>query len=233
MLALLTTQVAEQTQTVGDFLESGGMMMIPLCICSVVVLAYSLERFLSLRKGRICPADTDDVLGSIQGGDYETAEAKLVTMSHPAARILKAGMRRRGFALRDIEGAMEDQGHKEVEKMRRNIRPLSLIAGVAPMMGLLGTVLGISTSFGRVVDAGMGKPEVLAGGIEEALTTTIAGLFVAIPALMIASYLKARVRRQVLSMDEKLGPVVELLAGESGTGGGTTGGRATGDSHAA
>ena len=101
---------------------------------------------------------------------------------------------------------------KEIERLRHNIRPLSVIGGVAPLLGLLGTVLGIAEAFHRVAQAGMGKPEVLAGGIEIALTTTIVGLCIAIPSILAASWLQGRVRRLILHVDERLAGVVEHLA---------------------
>src|SRR5690606_19527895 len=128
------------------------------------------------------------------------------------ARVLAAGLRRLGHPLREVEGAMADQAAKEIEKLRRNIRPLVLIGGIAPLLGLLGTVLGIAEAFRRVSQAGMGKPEVLAGGIELALTTTIAGLCVAIPAMVVAAWLQGRVRALVLWADERLQPAIDAIA---------------------
>ncbi len=116
------------------------------------------------------------------------------------------------MALEDIERGMEDQGKKEFEKLRLNIRPLQLIAAITPLLGLLGTVIGIQDSFHLVVRAGLGKPEHLASGIEEALVTTIAGLTVAIPALLVAFWLTGRVRQLMLHVDDLLSPAVEVLA---------------------
>ena len=96
--------------------------------------------------------------------------------------------------------------------MSAPIRPIQLIGNIAPLMGLLGTVIGISEAFHRVVKTGMGKPEHLAGGIEQALTTTICGLVVAIPALLVAAHLNSKVRRLMLYVDERVAPAVELLA---------------------
>ena len=107
---------------------------------------------------------------------------------------------------------MEDQAQKEIDKLRRNIRPLTLIGAIAPLLGLLGTVLGISEAFHQVSRSGMGKPQALAGGIEVALTTTIVGLFVAIPAMVIATWLQNRMRRLVSRVDEKLAPSIEAIA---------------------
>jgi biopolymer transport protein ExbB len=200
------------SQTFGDFLQSGGELMIAIGLCSVFVVALTVERLLALRLTRVCPQGIDEPLEAIAQGRFEDAGRALGEDRSPAGRILGAGLRRRGYELRDVEGAMSDQAQKEVERLRHNVRPLVLIGGIAPLLGLLGTVLGIAESFRRVSQTGMGKPEILAGGIEMALTTTIAGLCVAIPALVLASWLQGRVRRRVLHLDERLSPAVEHLA---------------------
>lgn len=200
------------SQTVGEFLQSGGPVMVPLAICSIVTLAFTLERAIALRRRRICPAAVAGAVTAVQEGRVAEAEAAVESLDAPAARILRSGLRRNGFALADVESAFEDQGHKEVERLQRNVRPLGLIAAVAPLLGLLGTVLGIAEAFRRVSQAGMGKPEMLAGGIEEALTTTIAGLCVAIPSMLLAAWLHARIRKHMAAVDEVIAPAVEPLA---------------------
>ena len=211
-LSLALAQSAETSQTIWEFIESGGALMVPIGICSVLVLAFALERFLALSQLRMIPGRIAGPLKAIAEGDLAAAEKELEGDKSPVARVLAVGLRRQGYTLRDVEGAMEDQAYKELEKERRNIRPLAVIAGVAPLMGLLGTVMGIAESFRRVSQAGMGKPEVLAGGIEMALTTTIAGLLVAIPALLLAAWLHARLRRLMLRLDERVSPAVEKIA---------------------
>jgi biopolymer transport protein ExbB len=170
-----------------------------------------MDRWLNLRSERIVPDGIDDAIGLIVAGDLQAASSAAQNLDAPAGRILAAGIRRKGYGIEDVERAMEDQGGKEVEKLRSNIRPLQLIASIAPLLGLLGTVIGIQDAFALIVKAGMGNPEHLAGGIEEALVTTIAGLTVAIPALLIASYFNTKVRRLMIETDEKLTPAVELL----------------------
>ena len=206
-----SNQQVVATQTVWEFLSAGGYIMIPIGLCSVAVLALSLERWFSLRRERVVPRQIDSAIELLAAGDHDAACAAAQELDAPAGRILMAGMRRRGRGIEDVERAMEDQGGKEVERLRGNIRPLSLIASIAPLLGLLGTVMGIQDAFALIVKAGMGKPEHLAGGIEEALVTTIAGLTVAIPALLVASHFNTKVRRLMIETDEKLTPAVDLL----------------------
>lgn len=212
LAASLPLQSLSDTQTFGEFILAGGPWMIPILLCSVFVVAFGLERYSSLTRRRVCPAVSREIVVDIEDGKFEEAERRVLEHQAPSTRILAAGLRRRGFAIRDIEVAMEDQALKEVEKLRKNVRPLSLIAAIAPLMGLLGTVWGIAQSFRTVASAGMGKPELLAGGIEQALTTTIAGLVVAIPALVICAHLQGKVRRLIAYTDETVAPVIEHLA---------------------
>jgi biopolymer transport protein ExbB len=198
-------------QTVWDFLKAGGPVMVPLGLCSVVAVALVMERSLRLRRRLVFPEPVETAVGLARGGRYTDALAAARGANAPAGRILAAGLVRVGMPVREVELAMEDQAAKEADRMRGNVRWLSLIASVSPLLGLLGTVLGIEDSFHRVVQTGMGKPEHLAAGIEEALITTIAGLIIAIPALLLAAYLNAKVRRLLADVDDGLQPVVEHL----------------------
>ena len=215
-LTLLTLAVGQESvqtsQTVWRFLVSGGYIMIPLAVCSIAVLALSMDRYMRLTRQSILPNGIDDAIELLRKGEFAKALTASRDLDAPAGRILAAGIQRRELDLEHIERAMEDQGQREFEKLRGNIRPLSLIASIAPLLGLLGTVMGIQESFAMVVEAGMGKAENFAGGIEEALVTTIAGLSVAIPALLLASHFNTRLRLLMIEADEKLTPALELLS---------------------
>lgn len=211
MIALLQNEVVTK-QSLWEFLASGGPVMIPIGLCSVVAFGLAMERYLRVRRGRICPSSMREAVAALQQGRFDDAHALAEKSRSPAGRILLAGLRRRGFTLEEVERVMEDQGRKELDRLHVPIRPIAIIANVAPLLGLLGTVLGIAEAFHQVVLTGMGKPENLAAGIEVALTTTIAGLIVAIPAMLVAAHLGGRVRRLMLHTDDVLAPAVEPLA---------------------
>ena len=129
--------------------------------------------------------------------------------------MLAAGLRRRGYPLADVEKAMEDRLAEESARLRGNVRGIVLMASVAPLLGLLGTVLGIADAFAAVEQTGLGKAEsseALAAGIKVALYTTIFGLFVAIPATLVAAHLQARARALVAAVAQAVGPAIEALA---------------------
>lgn len=221
MLSSVQSQAADPaevvtTQTAWEFLASGGFVMVPLGLCSVVVVALAMERYARLRTARVLPRRLDDALDCLQTGHDQEALAIVEDTPAPASRVLAAGLRRRGYAVRDVERAMEDQAHKEMAKLRANIRPISMVANLAPLLGLFGTVVGIAQAFHQIVKTGMGKPENLASGIELALTTTIVGLAIAIPSLVIAAHLGGRARKLMDKVDVKLAPWVERLAARTG-----------------
>jgi len=206
------------SQSVWDFFVSGGLLMIPILICSVVALAITLDRALALRRERILPDSFDQALVWTREGRFDEAQGLLDEHPSPANRVLQAGLRRRGLPLEDVERGMEDQAAKEFGRLRGRLRPLNIIANITPLLGLLGTVVGIQESFHRVVRTGLGRPENLASGIEVALVTTIAGLSVAIPCLLAHAWLATRVRGYVEECDDKLSPMVELLAEQGAEG---------------
>jgi biopolymer transport protein ExbB len=124
-----------------------------------------MERCLRLRKDVVLPAAGNEPIELAVRGERARALELCATAPGPAVRILAAGLRRDSLPLLDIERAMEDQAAKESDGMRGRIRALSVIAAIAPLLGLLGTVLGLNEAFHRVVRAGLGKPEQLAAGI--------------------------------------------------------------------
>jgi biopolymer transport protein ExbB len=208
--------------TLGEFFAAGGPLMWPILICSVVVVGLALERYLSLRRARVLPRVVLTAVEQIHEGRADVVAAGILEARSPAGRVLAAGLRRRGCLLADVEKAMEDQMAKEVAVMRANIRAVTLIAGLAPLLGLLGTVVGIADAFAAVERTGLGKAEgneALAAGIKVALYTTIFGLFVAIPATLLAAHLQARVRQLVLAVANALAPAIEALGLRPGAAG--------------
>jgi len=201
--------------TVGEFFHAGGMLMWPILGCSVVVVGLAFERYASLRRARVLPRVVHDAVEQVVHGRASVIAAGIQEARAPAARVLAAGLRRRGHLVADVEKAMEDQMAKEGSLLRGNIRGISLMAAVAPLLGLLGTVLGIADAFATVEQTGLGKAEsskALAAGINVALYTTIFGLFVAIPATLVAAHLQARARRLVAAIGDAVEPAVAALA---------------------
>jgi biopolymer transport protein ExbB len=208
------------TESVWEFLKAGGPVMAPIGLCSVIALGFALERYLALTRRRLCPQGFDDALAALERDDAAAALAACEKVDAPGTRVLAAGIRRRGAALSDVERAMEDQGAKEVDRLRGNLRALNLVVGIAPLLGLFGTVVGIYEAFHVVARTNaLGNAQRLAGGIEVALITTIAGLLVAIPVICVHFHLSAKVKRLMRFLESRLAGVVERLARPAAEGG--------------
>lgn len=184
----------------------GGPVMIPLGLMSIVAAAIAAERSLSLRRKNVIPD------GFIQGlldammldeGKETTRHAQIYCeeVKGPVGDIFKAGMVRVGRSEEVIEKAIEDTAYREVDILKRSLKGLAVIASIAPLMGLLGTVYGMISAFQDATIAGMGKADMLAEGIYESLVTTAAGLTIAIPVLIAYQILSTRVDSLVDEID--------------------------------
>ncbi|MEO6593436.1 MAG: MotA/TolQ/ExbB proton channel family protein [Planctomycetota bacterium] len=237
MLMTFLFQEPNVIATIGEFFAAGGYLMWPILGCSVVVVGLAIERYASLRRGRVAPVVVHDAVEQVVQGRASVIEAGILEAEAPAARVLAAGLRRRGCLLADVEKAMEDQLSAEAALLRGNVRGIMLMAAVAPLLGLLGTVLGIADSFAAVEQTGLGKAgssEQLAAGIKVALYTTVFGLFVAIPATLVGAHLQARARRLASFIAATVSPAIAALAAPGPAGAAAAANKATdGDTHAA
>ncbi|MHB8971057.1 MAG: MotA/TolQ/ExbB proton channel family protein [Pirellulaceae bacterium] len=200
-------------------IRDGGVLMIPILFCSFVLVVFVFERTVSLRSGRVIPRPfVRRFLEQLRAGQLTRDEAvKLCEENRsPVAQVFGAAVRKWGRPSVEIEQAILDTGERVTNELRRYVRVLSGVHTVSPMMGLLGTVLGMIQNFNAIVQMGaMGRPELLAAGIAQALLTTAAGLFVAIPALIAYLYFVSRVDRLVIQIDSLSQQVVDLISAEA------------------
>ena len=200
-----------------EMILAGRYMMIPITLASLVGLAVIIERVIVLNRNRIVVPEIAEAVETLSASDdLKVAYAICEHRPGPFANIVRAGLEHADNDWTIIRDVLQEAGRQEATRLTRRLGVLETVAAASPLLGLLGTVLGIAESFRLVSQAGMGKPEVLAGGIELALTTTIAGLFVAIPAMILAAWLQGRVRRLALWADERLAPAVEHIAAGPG-----------------
>jgi len=206
-----------QTLTLLDLLLRGGPLMYPLGLCSVVVVAFALERGRALRRARILPIRTEALLREALRApdaafDGDGLRRQLEVQNDPLARVALAGLRKARRSIQEIEKAIEDAGAKEAGRLRRNCRVLSMVASIAPLLGLTGTVTGMIKSFMTVASRAeaLGRTELLAAGIYEALVTTAVGLAIAIPALVLYYFYMEKVESFVVELDS----IAEELAGK-------------------
>jgi biopolymer transport protein ExbB len=186
-----------------EFLAKGGIIMYPLFLCSVAGLAITIEKSLSLRRRNVIVPEVASVLENIKGAnDFGLAASICEKHDGPFANIIRVGLQNRDLPGAQLKEALLDQGRQEVHRLERGLGMLETIAGIAPLLGLLGTVLGILKVFKVIAVMGVGQAAALAGGISEALITTIAGLFIGIPALVAYNYFTHKADALVLEIEK-------------------------------
>lgn len=196
-------------------MRAGGWLMWPILACSVVAMAIILERLWSLRRRRVMPPRLMEQVWQWQRDQALTPERiQALAQGSPLGRLLSAGLVNRNHSREVMKEAINDVGRQVVANLERYLNTLGTIASVSPLLGLLGTVFGMIDIFTVIIDAGVGNPGVLAGGISEALLTTAAGLTVAIPSLMFHRYFNGRVNQFALAMEEEALNLVEVIKGE-------------------
>jgi len=198
-----------------ELMKAGGWLMWPILACSVVAMAIILERLWSLRRRRVMPPGLLEQVWQWQR-DQTLSPERIQSLSQgsPLGRLLSAGLINRNHSREVMKEAINDVGRQVVADLERYLNTLGTIASVSPLLGLLGTVFGMIDIFTVIIDAGVGNPGVLAGGISEALLTTAAGLTVAIPSLMFHRYFNGRVNQFALAMEEEALNLVEVIKGE-------------------
>lgn len=198
-----------------EFIQQGGSVMYILLGLSVLSLTIVFERAWSLRRSVVIPLkDVQLIEKSVRDGDVK--QAMTVCQSHNTAmsRILWVALANRGVRRSVMKEILEESGRQEVAHLDRYIGVLGLVAAIAPLLGLLGTVIGMIEVFQQISLVGVGKADVLAGGISKALNTTAFGLVVAIPSIVAYRFYESRVDRFVIEIEAHALRFVELLKGE-------------------
>jgi biopolymer transport protein ExbB len=195
-----------------EIVRSGGWLMLPIIICSVISVAIILERLWTLQPGRVLPKNlTRQVWTWVSKNELNPEHIKSLQDGSPLGEILAAGLTNRNNDREIMKESIEDAGRQVVHDLERYLNTLGTIAAVSPLLGLLGTVIGMVKVFAAITAHGVGDPTVLAGGISEALITTAAGLSVAIPSLIGYRYLHGKVDALVVQMEKEAVTLVEAL----------------------
>ena len=185
-----------------EIVIAGGWLMVPILLCSVIALAITLERFLALRRNKVLPPGLPDQV-QLWAAQEELDQKHIDQLreSSPLGRVLAAALDHRDRRREIIKEAVEDVGRQVVHSLERFLNTLGTVAGITPLLGLLGTVIGMIRVFSAILVHGVGDPNEMAGGISEALITTAAGLSVAIPTFFFYRYFRGLVRDYVLQME--------------------------------
>lgn len=195
-----------------EYLSMGGWMMVPLSLCSVIATAVVFERFWTLRQEKVAPRSLlNDLLVVSRENLVDEAFLKRVEMSSPLGTVLASCMANSQRPRDEVKEIVEEVGRHVAFNLVSYLNILSTIASVAPLLGLLGTVLGMIEVFAVITVNGIGQAGELAGGISQALVSTAAGLVVAIPSLMFYRYFQGRVEAIVISMEKDTMRLLEFL----------------------
>jgi biopolymer transport protein ExbB len=201
-----------------EIVKAGGIMMGPLILASIIAAAIFLERLWTLQAKRVLPTElTDKVWRWVEQRQIQDKHIFALQQNSPLGKILAAGLANRHRDRSIIKESIEDTGRHVVHELDRFIGTLGTIASLSPLMGLLGTVLGMIRTFNAITTEGIGNPAALAGGIAEALITTAAGLTVAIPALIGYRFLRSKVERLVVQMEKEAIKLVLAMDSQSGS----------------
>ncbi|MCC6301185.1 MAG: MotA/TolQ/ExbB proton channel family protein [Gammaproteobacteria bacterium] len=198
-----------------EVIKAGGWVMLPIILCSTVALAIVIERLWALRRQRVCPGNLVSRIWHWANKDeLDAAHIAELRANSPLGRVLAAGLMNLNQDRQIMKESIEDTGRHAVVELERYLNTLGTIAAISPLLGLLGTVLGMIKIFTAINVAGLGNQTVMAGGIAEALITTVAGLSVAIPSIMFYRYFRGRVDELVVYMEQQALKMVEILHGE-------------------
>jgi len=200
-----------------NVIQKGGPLMYLIILCSIVALAVIIERLYHLHRARI---NVDKFMESVSNTLKRNRIMEAIDLCQrtpgPVAHIIKAGILKHDCSRQEIKEAIEDAGIYEVPRLEKNLGALATIAHISPLIGLLGTVTGMVRAFQVIQEKATSlhpiSPGNLAGGIWEALITTVAGLIVAIPTFVAYNYLVSRVKNFIVEMERSAAELISILA---------------------
>ena len=195
-----------------ELVKSGGWLMLPIILCSIVAIAIIIERFWTLSAARISPKYTlGQVWTWIKNNELNAAHLRELRLASPLGQILSAGLVNSKYGRAAMTVSIEQAASQVIHDMERYLNTLGIIAAITPLLGLLGTVIGMISVFTEIMIQGTGNANALAGGISQALITTAAGLSVAIPTYMFHRLFMRRVDSLVLGLEQESIKLVDAL----------------------
>nr|WP_315853688.1 MotA/TolQ/ExbB proton channel family protein [Rubripirellula tenax] len=213
-----TTESKWKVPAFAQKVMQGGWLMVPLGVCSLIVFALTIERMIALRRGRVIPRPfVRRFTECVEDGQlsYEEATEICDEFDCPVAEVFQAAVRRWGRPMFEVEQAVMDAGDRVSDSLKRFLRVFHAISNVAPLLGLLGTVLGMIEAFDMMSSQeSIGRPEMLASGISVALITTAGGLSVAIPAYLAYMYFSSKSDSYLNEIDKLCQRVVDCISAE-------------------
>jgi len=198
-----------------EMVKSGGWLMLPIILCSISVAAICIERYLALNTEKVAPKNLlAQVWAWIKNNQLDSDKLRDLKNSSPLGRILAAGLSNSHHGRDVMKESIQEAASHVIHDLERYLNTLGTIAAISPLLGLLGTVIGMIKVFTSIMLQGTGNAGVLAGGISEALITTASGLSVAIPALIMHRYYLRRIDGIVITLEQETIKLVDALHGD-------------------
>lgn len=198
-----------------ELVQAGGWLMYPILLCSAIAMGIIAERLWTLQKRKVIPEKLMNGIWTLLRNDKLTEKhIQEIETGSPLGKVLAAGLINRHLSRELVRESIEETGRFVAHEMERFINALGTISTITPLLGLLGTVIGMIKVFTTITAVGVGDPATLAGGISEALITTAAGLTVAIPTVIFHRYLKRKIDELVMGMEQEAMKLVEVLHGD-------------------
>jgi len=198
-----------------ELIKNGGWMMLPIILCSIGAMGIIGERFWSLQRKKILPTELVPHIWKLyRDNKLDDVTLRRIKVSSPLGTVLAAGLANSEHGREMMKISIEEAGHQVVHELERYLNSLGTIASITPLLGLLGTVIGMIKVFSAIMIHGVGDPGILAGGISEALITTAAGLTIAIPSLIFHRYFERLVDEYVVNMEEESLRLIDMMHGD-------------------
>jgi biopolymer transport protein ExbB len=195
------------------FLERGGPIMVPLILCSIIVLAIVIERAFSLRKKKVLVPEIISVIETIKKPEDIHLAISICQKNEGAfANIVQLGLENKDLPNDELKELIADQGRQEVRSFEKGLGVIETIAGIAPLLGLLGTVTGMIKVFTVISEQGLGQTQALSGGISEALITTVVGLSIGIPSLVLYNYFTEKAENLIMDIEKFTSKLLRKLS---------------------
>jgi len=195
-----------------ELFRQGGILMYPLAVCSVMALAIILERWYNLRHSKVIRSEIIQVIENIKGRqDLGLAYSICEKNPGPFSSIMLTALQMKDLPKEEIKEAILDAGRQQMRRLERGLVVLETVAGISPLLGILGTVFGMISIFQDITQFGIGQAGALAGGIQLALVTTATGLCIGIPALVGFNYFTNKVEGLVLDLEYYAGVLLNKL----------------------
>ena len=195
-----------------ELVQAGGWLMLPIILCSIIAIAIIIERFWTLNVTRIAPQNIlAQVWTWLKNDQLDSGKLQQLRLSSPLGQILAAGLLNSKYGRSAMVDSIEQASSQVIHEMERYLNTLGTLAAVTPLLGLLGTVVGMIRVFSEIMLQGTGNANALAGGISEALITTAAGLSVAIPSFVFFRYFMRKVDSLILNLEQESSKLVDAL----------------------